>query len=76
MRVYAPLSRLSRALFIASYPGAKVGSDTKRAGSASQAFRNPQDAHLGHAQLASGSGKQRASKGIRGVMETGAQGAL
>lgn len=51
-----------------------MGADAERAGATPQAFRDPQDAYVGDAQLAAGGGEQRAGHGVRGVLEAGPQG--
>lgn len=53
-----------------------MGADSERAGASSEAFRDPQDAHLGDAQLEAGGGEQRAAHGVRRVVEAWPQGEI
>lgn len=46
-----------------------MGSNAERPRSPTEAIRHPQDAHMGHAQLAAGVGQQRGCDGVRGVVE-------
>lgn len=52
----------------------KMGADAESAGATPQAFRDPQDAYVGDAQLAAGGREQRRDHGVRGVLEAGPQG--
>lgn len=50
-----------------------MGVDTECPGTTTEAVRDAQDAHLGHAQLATGGRKQRRDHRLRDIVEIGPQ---
>lgn len=52
-----------------TFVGEEMGVDTERARTSTQAVRDAQNTHLGHAQLAAGGREQRADHGVRGILE-------